>query len=633
MSTPVLTPEQAATPQEPEPARPADEADVSDATAAEPETAARPFTAWDVVGLLLLAWLMLAVNRLGVAVTDTAIGRSPVLDALTVAVMLAALGSLTVLVVWERPSPGVGLRSVVAFWRDPPRPAVSFPVGALLAIPVLGLYHPALFQDSDSARLVASIRYVQQGHFDYFADTQEQLLPHVLLGPAMLVAGMSGLKMAAALSVLVLGGVVAYVTYRLTGVMWASAAAVVGLFCMSGVFERVIRLPMYPTMLALGYFGGWLCYRAVSEPESRWRCALPAGICLALAQEAQGVGQLFLAVPLLVVVFAPRLRSGLLQLARVGAGVALVLIPRLAINLAEGGTSHLTTFRSDYWITEGYVVRIQNDFWFYQGISEDVGDYLGKLPGRFVETLGGQGWLVLVAAGLACLAGCRGVRSRLFTFLALAFFVLAITLKPVPPFARYYSPVWPGVAILAGVLVATLVRRRRSWLTTGALRAVGAGLSVALVVGASLTYRDAVDLTERQRRGMELQPFREFVAAIDDGKGVIGARAHVTLLSVTADLPTWGDQFLTEREYVTFLTWPSDAAVIAMMERHDIGWVLVHAMIGLETAYNNTWLGPRHQDTVRHTAALAQSPNFCRYMSAAGFVLYRLGACEDGYPG
>jgi hypothetical protein len=603
-------------------------------TPAEPEVEAVPrhFTAWDVVGLLVAAWVMLIVNRIGVGVMDTPLGHSRSIDALTIAVMAAAAGTLGLMVAWDRPSPSLVLRSLVAVWRDPPRPAVAFLLGGLLAVPLLGLYYPALFSDSDSARLVASIRYVQHGHLQYFADTQENFLPHLLLGPIQAMAGLPGLRIAAVVSVMVLAGVVAYVTYRLTGSMWAAGAAALALLCLAGVDERASKLPMYPTMLALGYLGGWLCYRAYTEPLSRWRYAIPGGLCIALAQEAHGVGQLFLAVPLMVAVFAPNWRLGLNQLLRILVAMAAVLVPRLVVNLSEGGLTAVESFRSDYWITQGHLVQIQNRFWFYEGVSEPVRDYLHLLPGRFFSTLGVPGAVVAVAAVLAWSVACRG-RARLFVLGAGAFFLLAITVKPVPSFPRYYSPVWPGIALLVGAFVAGLVRERRWALLTAVSRGLAVLVSVGLVVGAAVSYRGAVQKSDSQRLVMEGAPYRELAAAIDDGKGVIGARAHVVLLSVTSDIPTWGDQFLTEREYVTYLTWPSDAAVIDMMERHDIGWALVNAQVPLETLYNNTWLKPRYQDTARHVTALAQSPDFCRYLTIAGFVLYKLGPCPDSYPG
>ena len=49
-------------------------------------------------------------------------------------------------------------------------------------------------------------------------------------------------------------------------------------------------------------------------------------------------------------------------------------------------------------------------------------------------------------------------------------------------------------------------------------------------------------------------------------KGLNGARSHA-LLFMTADVPTWRGQFLSEDEYVTHLTWPSGEQVIDILER------------------------------------------------------------------
>jgi hypothetical protein len=108
---------------------------------------------------------------------------------------------------------------------------------------------------------------------------------------------------------------------------------------------------------------------------------------------------------------------------------------------------------------------------------------------------------------------------------------------------------------------------------------------------------------------------------------VIGARAHQVFFGVTTDTPTWGDQYLTEEEYVTYLTWPSDEAVIDLLNRHDIGWVVIHANRLLETEYNDVWLIPFHGRRSRHVEAVATSPNFCRWSEGGGYVLFKLGAC------
>ena len=137
---------------------------------------------------------------------------------------------------------------------------------------------------------------------------------------------------------------------------------------------------------------------------------------------------------------------------------------------------------------------------------------------------------------------------------------------------------------------------------------------------------DSIHEQNAQRATVEAAPFRQLAAAITDGKGLIGARSH-SLVNVTADIHTWGGQFLSESEYVTYLTWPSDDAVIEVLERHDIGWVLIHQWRKLETEYHNAWLVPNHAKTARHVERLAVSPAFCRWVEIKGFVLYRLGSC------
>jgi hypothetical protein len=215
---------------------------------------------------------------------------------------------------------------------------------------------------------------------------------------------------------------------------------------------------------------------------------------------------------------------------------------------------------------------------------------------------------------------CRG-RARWFVAGSVGLMVLAVTVEQVPPFPRYYSPLFPGTAILVGVLVAALVRRRRWVVKLGAL-----ACSVALIVAAAGSYHGTAE-TFAGAPHFEAWTFQGMVDSMDDDRGVIGARAHQLLFTVTTDVPTWGDQFLTEDEYVTFLTWPSDDAVIKMMKRHDIGWVLLHPLRVLEIDYNDTWLIPHHGLSARHVGAVITSPNFCLWYEVAAYSLYKVGPC------
>lgn len=585
----------------------------------------RRFTAWDAVGIIALAAVMLAVERTAVVVMDVSVGRSLWIKLLTVTCWALVPLGVAGLVWRDRPSVGDVPRRLTAFWRDPPGPWVAFVIGAVVALPILAFYAPIVLYEADSARLVAAVRYIRDGGLDYFAETQEPYLPPLLLGPALLLRGVAGAKMVTIVTLQLLAGTVGYVTYRITNVMLAAVSASVSLFALSAVYERTYRLPLYPTALILGYLGGWLCYRAMSQAEGiAWKFVVPAGIMLALAPEAQGTGQLFLAVPILLVPFAPNVRAAVRTTVSVFVVIFVATIPRILINLSVGGLAHVTTPRADFWITEGYLDQIQRDFFDYPGIGETVPEFLGKLPTRFMTFLGTQAWVVIALAVVGWLL-CSRARGRVFVASALVFIVLAITAKRIPPFPRYYAPVWPGLAILSGVAVGYLARHR-AWIG----RSAAVASSLALMLAALTAFRTGLRQTNAMYLSTEALPFREFAAEVDDGKGVIGNRAQQAFNSVSADIPTWGGQFLTEAELVTFLTWPSDQAVIEMMERHNIGWVFIDGRRDLETHYNDTWLVPRYGLRARHTEAIRYSPHFCQWSTVdllGGYVLFKLGSC------
>jgi hypothetical protein len=211
----------------------------------------------------------------------------------------------------------------------------------------------------------------------------------------------------------------------------------------------------------------------------------------------------------------------------------------------------------------------------------------------------------------------------LFVLAALGFMVLAVTAEQIPGFPRYYSPLYPGMAVVTGVLVAVLARQR------DLPRRLGAAVVVAgLGVGAAVTFQSVHDRAEGIRAATEdALPVQQLVGSIDDDRGVIGARAHQIVYGVRAGTPTWGDQYLTEEEYVTYLSWPSDEVVIDLLERHDIGWVVIHANRLLETTYNDVWLHPFHGVSARHVEAVAASPRFCRWYEGGSYLLFKLGPC------
>ena len=124
--------------------------------------------------------------------------------------------------------------------------------------------------------------HVNEHGIGFLRDTQSNLLPHVVFGPVVEVWGLGGVKFVAMLSMLALGAVVAYVTYRVTLSLVGAGSGRVAALAIPSLLERGGYVPMYPAMLALGYLGGWF---RLPEPspsrDRRWGPAVAAGSVIA----------------------------------------------------------------------------------------------------------------------------------------------------------------------------------------------------------------------------------------------------------------------------------------------------------------------------------------------------------------
>jgi hypothetical protein len=495
-----------------------------------------------------------------------------------------------------------------------------FLAGCLLALPIVSFYSRVLPPDNDSARLLASILHVHREGIDHLVESQEVLLPHLALGPFVALGGIPALQAINVLSVIALGGVVAFLSWRLTGSTVGVVAGVLALTALPQILQRSVLVPMYPAMLAFGFLGVYFAYQAMTPAAAarRWRAAALAAVCLLLSMEAHELGQLFVVLSALLLVSIPS-RQAAVGLGRVYACLALVSIPRALINLADGGVDHFFSNRADYWVSNGYLKTIQLEVLNYpRGLS--LGEYLGRLPEELLHAWGVTGWLTLGLSAVSILVASS--RLRRFIVACALVLLLAIVYYRVPFFPRYFSPLLVGSALGAGVTAAALARRPSlPW------RFATAATLVALLVANVANYHDRLDRFQNAET-----PYRDLTAEIGPGEGVIGTRSF-HLNDTSTDPSTYGTQFLTESEYRLFLTWPSDADVIALMRRHGVSWVYVPERAGhWVVRYNNAWLGPAYGEAARYHREVARSPSFCLAKRVNGAALYRLDVGERRRP-
>jgi hypothetical protein len=588
-----------------------------DAAEAEDASSSRSFDAWDVLGVL--ATIALA----GVIATGGAVRGNPGYNWLPEALFVLAFGCALVtgagsFALARRQSLDLELvpHRLMEIWLDPPRDWVMFGVGFLCALPALAL-HTDVIGDTDSARIISSTMYVERNGLGYLVETQDNLLPHVTVGPLVALGGIAAATFFSILSVQALAGSISYLAWKITGSTAATFAAAVSLLAFPITWQRANLLPLYPLMLAFGLLGLYFAQRAtVLTGRQRMWSAILAGTSFVLSLEAHRLGQFFLAFSLFLFLSAPWRRAAA-GLARVYAVVVILSIPRIIINLWSGGLDHFLSNRVDYWITEGYLVRVQKEF-FKSPATGDYASYFSHLAGN-LDSLFSWGGVLVLMVGLASIALIAGPPKR-FVLACVGVFVVALLYRKVPFYERYFSPLMVAGALGVGIAASFLLRR--GW----ALKGAALALIVAVLASALIAYGQAVNLATQRQKSTLRGPLPTLAGKIDDGKGVIGSRV-TQLLFVDPEIRTFDGQFLSEDDYVTYLTWPSDQEVINMLRAWDIGWVLISPRPRREIDYHNTWLQWAHGKSVRHVARVAASPNFCEVLSLKGYLLYKLGPC------
>ncbi|HYT80302.1 MAG TPA: hypothetical protein VEQ37_13840 [Actinomycetota bacterium] len=517
-------------------------------------------------------------------------------------------------------TPADVLRLLTKIWVHPERDGTMFLLGVLVSLPLVAFFTHVLLGDSDSARLVASINYVEHQDWHYLIHTQENYLPHLIMGPILAIGGIAAVKALTILTVQALAGIVSFISWKLTRSWLGAVASILALLSFQGIVARTAYLPMYPAMLALGYTGTYLAYRAIaSEGRKSLAFATFAGLCLAMSPEAQPVGQAFLLLPVLLAV-GVGLRRALPGLLRTYAALALFLLPRAVINLSEGAFSHFLSYRVDYWITKGYLNDIQKKFFKYPS-RLGYPDYMSSLV-RHLPRITGRGGLVVVLLGLAGIMVSRP-KVRRFGLIACLYLLAPLVVARGPFLSRYYSPLFVGAAIAAALLLAPSVGR--------IARGVSLSLVAMLLVLALVNLGSTLKEIRVEQAKVLSGPYRQLASLVDDGGGVIGARSAY-LLFVDPHIRTYGSQFLSEREYVTYLTWPSDEAVVRVLRAHRIRWVLIMTR-RWEVRYNNAWLLSAYEKPARHYFSIDSSPQFCLELEAPPFRLYKLGCPSLERPG
>ena len=272
---------------------------------------------------------------------------------------------------------------------------------------------------------------------------------------------------------------------------------------------------------------------------------------------------------------------------------------------------------------KGYLEIRNTEFW---GIaSHSPLEFLGKLP-VMLEAAAGPLVFVLAVLGAVAVLKMPSWRWRIASLIALAIPTGALIGKTPASYTRYVYIFLPGLVLLS-VYGFHSVCGDRARLRCGLM-----GLTCFTTVVASvavlctlffLNARGELAAVERVKEGQIQQEMHQLVDLIDDDRAVLGSRA-VRIMSYVQRNEVVTPYYASEEDFVTYLTWPSDGEVDAMLGKNNVGWVLIRKPAErLERDYH-VWLETAVGQLPQHYLQLETSSLVSAVHDGRYFTLYRV---------
>lgn len=515
----------------------------------------------------------------------------------------------------EQRESGISSKARAVFSRPP---GAAFLLACLLALPILSLFpHGVSIRSSDSAVVLNTASYVNEVDPSWLLKSQEPALLQLVYGPWLDdIESSRPLIVIPLLTTVLLVGIAGSLAARVTASTVAGVFAALLLMSMRVPIPQARLLPLYSGFIAAGMLGVWFAIKFVRD-DSTLRLALGASLLVLGAMIAHGAGLYFLTLVLAMALFVSN-RETLERYLKLVAIQLAVLSPWLLSHLWHGGLEAFLSPRSTWFVVGGHLGIVTRDFWD-QGVFT-AGDLVTLIPQQFLVALGWTAWLALPLSVLGFLK--LALRSRLFVIVATLGLVAPMALYSTRVFDRYFYPLLPGLAILAALGAVSLARIVKSSRHGRVVPVLGILLPVVLV-GSLLSLTNTLAVANEDEERQERKELRRVGRLINDDRAVIASRRSTVIALEAPDVFVYYADVLSEREFVSFMTWHRDS-VIRLLKERDIGWALIRKPQYVEVSYNSTWMEPAYGEKPTYAKALQSDPMSCLVHHGQLYKLYKL---------
>jgi hypothetical protein len=509
--------------------------------------------------------------------------------------------------------------------------AIVFLAFAYQLLPIVRA--PSLYPDSGTALSIS--RTLAHGDFGVVWSTQSPLIQDGMYALLLRLGSTEALHYPVAIATLGLVALLGYVAFRFTRIVLAAALPMLVLMWSDVLWHQSGYLTMYAGFALLGYAGLFIGITYLLN-GGRWWAPVASAVLLTAALHTFTTALVFLVVPVLAAaVYWSRdrvVRTGILY-----AAIGLLVSPWLLWHLVVGGPSRLY-YHPLNWFTEKYMDVVNLSFWGYDQIS--VWSYIRQMGSVGLNDVLPPLFLIFLFPGLWYVGREYGWRAAIFCGVALSAYLLVLVWTRPAPFARYYFPILPLLALLvsAGLFGTFQVLDRSRCgapIARPALTIVVCMLGILPFLGHhSSAVSDAqYRFVDRLDSSVGYQDFLSMASIIEGSGSQAGIIARDS--SMQALLPAnqiYTHFLLTEDEYATFLAWQEEEPVADLLESRGVRWVLVHNDPRWERDYH-LWLPAYHGVPVRHFEMIERSSLFRTAYAGRIYTLYEFTGSDAASQG
>jgi len=389
------------------------------------------------------------------------------------------------------------------------------------------------------------------------------------------------------------------------------------LFLLSPLFfERTWYLAPYPLSLFFITSSIFIYLKLDKDKAANLILLIISAFFMALAVYTWTLALTMIAIPILYHILCRSVKNNIRLIFGFYASILIFMLTWMIWHLEIGGIQHFY-FNSYGWYSVKYLPMVNKLFWGYGGLGYSNIPKLFSYYGNFLSLI----WenlfigIGLIFSILGLLKIEPRLRSLCIVWIIIA--ILPLLILQTAAFDRYLYFTLPPFIILASYGLAYLLKSLNGKLKIGII------LLVLLVCFIQVPkYFD--DFHESPSypspNSASIQDINLFREIINDNRNIYSRHHAFQYYFHDNYFIAFSD--MSEEDAISFLSWESESAISTIMEKYNIGWIMLYKDESFEKDYY-IWVKEVTGEYTKHYLYISESPNFEMIYYGRIYIFYK----------